>query len=257
MSRPTSSRTTIGSTRTRLCSQPQRWSSGSARRPRDHSQPLGSGLAPTERGPEPAGEVCGGIYRPCFPGSSVPHARLRFGRHASGSNFWRGRQVRKSARGCLFSDSTTKNRWSQPRFCTLGGSGPNLLCLTSHPCTDGGLPSRPPAGTCSCGAAEEVTSRGPVFAANEGVWPCGDPRAPRPCTSGRSCASMCPANTSCSFWRLKQPALSSHCRALLASWWRQWPAFMLGCGHCRLSARPSPPLIDMTVHHSGHSGGRA
>ena len=68
---------------------------------------------------------------------------------------------------------------------------------------------------------------------------------------------MCPANTSCSFWRLKQPALSSHCRALLASWWRQWPACMLGCGHCRLSARLSPPLIDMTVHRSGHSGGGA
>ena len=118
-------------------------------------------------------------------------------------------------------------------------------------------PSRPPAGACSRGAAEEVTSRGPVFAANEGVWPCGDPSAPRPCTSGRSCASMCPENTSCSFWRLKQPALSSHCRALLASWWRQWPVLMLGSGHCRLSARLSPPLIDMTVHHSGHSGGRA
>ena len=118
-------------------------------------------------------------------------------------------------------------------------------------------PSRPPAGACSRGAAEEVTSRGPVFAANEGVWPCGDPRAPRPCTSGRSCASMCPANTTCSFWRLKQPALSSHCRALLASWWRQWPVLMLGSGHCRLSARLSLLTIEMTVHRSGHSGGGA
>ena len=35
----------------------------------------------------------------------------------------------------LFSDWITKNRCSQPRFCTVGGSGPNLLCLTSHPCT--------------------------------------------------------------------------------------------------------------------------
>ena len=92
-------------------------------------------LAPTERGPEPAGEVCGGIYRPCFPGSSVPHARLRFGRHASGSNFWRGRQVRKSARGCLFSDSTTKNRCYQPSFCTVGGKGPKWSYQPCHPCS--------------------------------------------------------------------------------------------------------------------------
>ena len=62
-----------------------------------------------------------------------------FGRHGSGSNFWRGRQVRKSAEvlRCLFSDSITKNRCSQPTFCTVGGSGPNLLCLTSHPCSRG------------------------------------------------------------------------------------------------------------------------
>ena len=124
--------------------------------------------------------------------------------------------------------------------------------------TDGRLrssSSRPPAGACSHGAVEEASSRDPGFAVNEGVWPCGGPRAPRPCTSGRSCASMCPEKTPCSFWRLKQPALSSHCRALLASWWRQWLAFMLGCGHCRLSACPSLLPIEMTAHRSGHSGG--
>ena len=49
------------------------------------------------RGPGPAGEICGGMYRPSFPASSVPHASLRIGRHALGSNFWRGLQARKSA----------------------------------------------------------------------------------------------------------------------------------------------------------------
>ena len=29
---------------------------------RPFPQPLGSGLAPTARGPEPAGEICGGMY---------------------------------------------------------------------------------------------------------------------------------------------------------------------------------------------------
>ena len=125
----------MDSTRTRLCSQPQRWSSGSARRPRDHSQPLGSVLAPTERGPEPAGEICGGIYRPCFPGSRVPHGPLSFGRHGSGSNFLRGRQVRKSAIRCLFSDPITKNRCYQPSFCTVGGKGPKWSYQPCHPCT--------------------------------------------------------------------------------------------------------------------------
>ena len=33
----------------------------------------------------------------CFPGSRVPHGRLSSGRHDSGSNFWRGLQVRKSS----------------------------------------------------------------------------------------------------------------------------------------------------------------
>ena len=143
MSRPTSTRTTMGSTRTRPCSQPQRWSSGSARRPRDHSQPLGSGLEPTKRGPEPAGEICGGIYRPCFPSSRVPHARLRFGRHALGSNFWRGLQVGKSGLSrCVFLHGITKNRCYQPSFCTVGGKGPKWSYQPCHPCR-GALSSSP------------------------------------------------------------------------------------------------------------------
>ena len=143
MSRPTSTRTTMDFTCTRLCSQPQRWSSGSARRPRDHSQPLGSGLAPTERSPEPAGEICGGMYRPCFPGSRVPHAWLGFGRHALGSNFWRGRQVRKSRRKVGIFGFHRKNRCCQPRFRTVDRERPNLSTLTSHPCT-----AYPIAGFC-------------------------------------------------------------------------------------------------------------
>jgi hypothetical protein len=107
------------------------WSLGSARRPRDHSQPLGSGLAPTARGSEPAGEICGGIYRPCFPTRRVPHARLGF--DASGSNFWRGIQVRTQGR--YFWMASQKNRCSQPRFCTVDRERPNLSELTSHPCT--------------------------------------------------------------------------------------------------------------------------
>ena len=125
----------MGSTRTRLCSQPQRWSSGSARRPRDHSQPLGSGMGPTERGPEPAGEVCGGIYSPCFPGSRVPHGRLSSGRHGSGSNFWRGRQVRKSALKVSIFVLDQKKQVVQPSFCTVGGKGPKWSYQPCHPCT--------------------------------------------------------------------------------------------------------------------------
>ena len=45
-----------------------------------------------------------------------------------------GAKYGKADLRCLFSDVSTKNRWSQPSFCTVGGSGPNLLCLTSHPC---------------------------------------------------------------------------------------------------------------------------
>ena len=45
-----------------------------------------------------------------------------------------GAKYGKVGQRCVFSFAITKNNWSQPSFCTLGGSGPNLLCLTSHPC---------------------------------------------------------------------------------------------------------------------------
>ena len=67
----------------------------------------------------------------------MPHGRLSSGRHGSGSNFWRGLQVRKSRQRCLFSRSITKNRWYQPSFCTVGGQGPKGSYQPYHPCTVG------------------------------------------------------------------------------------------------------------------------
>ena len=51
-----------------------------------------------------------------------------------GSNFWRGRQLRKSRRKGVFLDGITKKRCCQPRFRTVDRERPNLSTLTSHPC---------------------------------------------------------------------------------------------------------------------------
>ena len=51
-----------------------------------------------------------------------------------GSNFWRGRQLRKSRRKGVFLDGITKKRCCQPRFRTVDRERPNLSTLTCHPC---------------------------------------------------------------------------------------------------------------------------
>ena len=43
-----------------------------------------------------------------------------------------GSKYGKEREGGLFSDGITKNRWSQPRFCTVDRERPNLSTLTSQ-----------------------------------------------------------------------------------------------------------------------------
>ena len=124
----------MDTTRTHPCSQPQRWSSGSARRPRDHSRPLGSGLAPTER-------ARSRLERSVE--ASIAHASRAAGCHMPGSALAATPRDQTSGGGAkygkvwsrwLVSVPIPKNRSCQPRFCTVGRERPNLSTLTSHPC---------------------------------------------------------------------------------------------------------------------------
>ena len=101
------------------------------------SQPLGSGLGRTERGLEPAGEICGGMYRPCFPGTAVECATC------SGSNFTGGCSPSIRKRGAKVS-SASRYFWMASQktgalsldLHTVDRNRPNLSTLTSHPWPD-------------------------------------------------------------------------------------------------------------------------